>query len=139
MDDQISKQMIKYQNSFLRRIIPIHHPTHAHFLTEPYYCGETLTTNKRETMGNCLSGKKSDRPAQRRQSSLRSLNDSRHVMNHRSSKKGAQLQEDGTFFMKRDQTLVDALAGVNDSDRSLGRNHENDTSDTMLFDPHKME
>lgn len=90
-------------------------------------------------MGNCISGKKSNRPAQRRQSSLRSLNDSRHVMNHRSSKKGAQLQEDGTFFMKREQSLADALAGANNSNRGLGRKPENNASDTMLFDLQKME
>lgn len=90
-------------------------------------------------MGNCVSGKKSGRPAQRRQSSLTNLNDSRHVMMHRSSLKGAELQEDGTFFKKRDQTLVDALADFNDSEHSGEGENENDTNDTMVLDVKRTE
>ena len=66
-------------------------------------------------MGSCFSSDASDGGGSRpklntKQSSLASLNDSRHVMMKRSSMKGAAKQQDGSFYRPRGEVSI--LAGL---------------------------
>lgn len=62
-------------------------------------------------MGSCFSSDAPDEGGSRpkigtKQSSLASLNDSRHVMMKRSSRKGAAKQQDGSFYRPRESILA---------------------------------
>jgi len=88
-------------------------------------------------MGSCFSSDEGGgRPSLgNRQSSLASLNDSRHVMMKRSKKKGAPKQQDGSFYRPREDILAgipqigeDKVATKTNTEASTGNSEEPDGS-----------
>ena len=72
-------------------------------------------------MGNC-----SNRPRNDLDSGLAALKDSRHVMMRRSSRRGAEMQENGSFYRPRhESSMVSGLSQITLEVTSKTNNFEN--------------